>query len=175
MARSRGSSPRFARSRRLTGWDLGPGGTAATSLSASAALVLGSGVIILQDGLTLVRTRGRLSVILNTSANLGEGFQGAMGIGITTAQAFSDIGITALPHPIDEVDWDGWLFHTFLGVHEGLAAATNGSGNIDYEVDSKAMRKLTENMVIFAAIQVVEIGVSTAKVHFDSRCLFKLP
>jgi len=56
-----------------------------------------------------------------------------------------------------------------------LAALQGGSQALRLEVDSKAMRKLPENMVIFCALQVLEVGVSTMAWHFNSRSLFKLP
>ena len=98
-----------------------------------------------------------------------------MGIGVTTVQAFTDIGITALPIPIDDMSWEGWLYHQFFSIHDGGDGMSDGSGSQWVMVDSKAMRKVGSNEVIFAVLQQVEIGVAVGKVHFDSRALFKLP
>ena len=42
------------------------------------------------------------------------------------------------------------------------------------EVDSKAMRKLEEGIVIFGAMDVTEVGASSMQVLFDTRLLLKL-
>ena len=175
MARPRGFHPRSGTSRRKTGWEEGPGGTAVASVSADSSAVLGSGIVALVDGLTLVRLRGIFSFTLDSAGSVGDGFFGAIGIGVTTVQAFTDIGITALPIPIDDMAWEGWLYHQFFSVHDGLDAGADGSGFQRVMVDSKAMRKVGSNEVIFAVHQSVEIGVAVGKIHFDSRALFKLP
>ena len=43
------------------------------------------------------------------------------------------------------------------------------------EVDSKAMRKFPSEFSLYAAIEVVEIGVAELDVFFDSRVLVFLP
>ena len=42
-------------------------------------------------------------------------------------------------------------------------------------IDTKAMRKFRENDSLYAAIETVETGVATLKIHFDSRVLALLP
>jgi len=155
----------------MTNWGLGPGGTGATALSATGVSLLGGGVLPAEK-LTLVRTRGVLDLFLNTAASANDGFFGAMGIGIASDAAF-DAGIVSLPTPLSESIWDGWLYHTFFSVH----ASINSGGTASHqrvEVDSKAMRITSEENVIYAAIEVVEIGVATMDVFFESRMLFKL-
>ena len=82
------------------------------------------------------------------------------------------------------MDWDGWLYWqkvNALGaapITTGAAAAedflTAMTGGRRIEVDSKAMRKLEDGIVIFAVMDVTEVGASAMQVHFDSRILLKL-
>jgi len=168
----------FARGqKRKVGWDRGPGGTAADTITASTSNFFGSVSNVLVDGLTLVRLRGRFSFILTAAAAAGDGYQGAMGIGVTTASATA-AGIASVPTPITEQDWDGWLYWQAISCHAGDATAGSRNwdqANMNIEVDSKAMRKLTEDSSIFAVFEVIEIGTATASLFFDSRILVKLP
>jgi len=105
-----------------------------------------------------------------------DGFHGALGIGIVTDDAFA-IGVTAVPDPIDDMEWDGWLYHRFWDIHS-RGTFSNDDGHINavsFEVDSKAMRKMTEGDTLFAIVQVVEAATATGSIWFDSRALFKLP
>ena len=176
MPRRRGFSQGHSQ-RRRTGWEEGPGGLASTGISATASGFLGAALIPLLDGLTLVRTRGLFNLVLSAAASAGDGYQGAIGIGLTTASAVA-AGIASVPTPITEQDWDGWLFWHVISAHAGDATA--GSRNWDQSnqvipVDSKAMRKFEDGMALFAAFEVTEIGTATASLFFDSRMLFKLP
>ncbi|MBC8547982.1 hypothetical protein H8711_13815 [Clostridiaceae bacterium NSJ-31] len=105
-------------------------------------------------------------------------------MGITTAEAIA-VGITAVPTPISDDQWDGWLYHRFFSLvspsvmNGGAAKDTDGvtgvSAAVRFEVDSKAMRKLPENMAVFVVFQVTEVGIATMQFHFNSRILLKLP
>ncbi len=163
--------------RRKTDWQEGPGGSAQTTITGTGKTILGSGFVLLADGNTLVRTRGHVLHYLESSAAISDGFNGAFGIGIVTAQAFA-IGVTAMPGPVAELDWDGWLFHQFYTIR-GLFVTTPGQSQgpafIRFDVDSKAMRKVDENEVIFAMYEGTESGTVTSRIDFDSRILFKLP
>ena len=100
----------------------------------------------------------------------------AVGIGIVTSDAFA-VGVSAVPDPIDQMEWDGWLYHRFFDLHSSEAALgdqQNGLTSIQFEVDSKAMRKVADNMTLMAVVQAVEIGAAVMVAHFDSRLLVKL-
>jgi len=163
--------------RRKTAWDVGPGGGGIITLTGTVATILGTGSQLTTDGITLVRTRGHMNMWLDLVAAKTDGFVGAFGIGVVTSQAFA-IGVTAMPTPFTDMDWDGWLFHQFVSIR-GLDPATDlnpdGPRFQRFEVDSKAMRKLKEDDTIFAMIDVVESGTATARLDFNSRVLFKLP
>ena len=177
MARSRGFRQVPVRSspKRLTSWEEGPGGTAALGLSASTIQFLGAALTPTQDGLTQIRLRGRLSWFLTLATSAGDGFQGAFGIGKATAAAVL-AGTGSVPTPITEQAWDGWLYWTPISIH-GAVVSSTALGNEtkqDFEIDTKAMRKLYEEDSIYAMIEIVEIGTATATMFFDSRILFKL-
>ena len=176
MARSRSVSfP--GRTRRRVGWDDGTGGVPAQAVTGSTVAFVGNAVSVLTDGTTLVRTRGQLDVFLAGYSAAGDGYQGAFGIGVTTLAAVT-VGITAVPTPITEQTWDGWLYWTPISVHGGEATAGDkdfGPAHQRTIVDSKAMRKLKEDQSLFAVWEVTEIGTATAHIFWDSRCLYKLP
>jgi hypothetical protein len=127
----------------------------------------------------LVRLRGSLQAFLKTGDGANSGFHCVFGIGIASADAFS-IGVTALPNPADDTGWPGWLYWRVFDVHTfgaTIAESMNASGlgSIQFEVDSKAMRKLGVNEVIFASCQTIESGSATMSLFFESRTLLKLP
>ena len=139
MATTRGfSRGRRVSQRRRTSWDEGPGSQAAVSITSSSSVILGSGAESTEDGLTIVRIRGLLSLTQSVGGAL-QGFSGAFGIGIVTTDAFT-VGITAMPTPLDDMDWDGWMFHQFVDVRTtGTFDKLMSTLNKDYPVDSKAM------------------------------------
>jgi len=184
-ARRRGSFPGRQTTRRASSWEEGPGQVGAqTTISSSIASITSSIVLALTDGLTVVRIRGRFHAWLKTAANAAEGFSGAFGIGITTAAALA-AGAGSVPTPITEQAWEGWLYWTPIQLIAPIgpltAAQTTASGMIGQlgtqimEVDTKAMRKIGEDMAIYAAIEVTEVGTASMDYRFDSRMLVKLP
>ena len=174
MAQRRGSFHRASGSKRPVSWGNGPGGTALQLINSSVSILLNAGVQITTPAeMTLMRLRGRMSVHLLTATSVGDGFQGAFGIGKVQAAAF-DAGVASVPTPITEAAADIWIYHTFFGVHANATSAPFGDlSTFEIEVDSKAMRKWDDGEVIFAAIEVVEIGAATANMFFDSRVLVK--
>lgn len=177
MARRRGFTPvRTASNRRKTAWGLGPGGSAVTTISASSKVIVGAGVeSSVNSFLTVVRIRGWLQLFLTAHNTDGDGYFGAFGIGKVSEDAFN-IGATAMPGPITDAGWGGWQYHQFISVHtpDALLFGTEAA-TLNQDVDTKAMRILKSNEVIFAMIEVTEIGIAVLQVHFDSRMLLKLP
>ena len=179
MASSRGSRlPTRGRSpqKRQVAWTAGPGGSGITSITASGSSIVGSGLESTDlDELTLTRTRGILDIFMDgPGVTDGDGYFGAFGIGIVTEPAFA-IGITAVPTPITEISWNGWLWHTFFSVHDGdVSLAPNDGVRQRFMIDGKAQRKLGQDEVLMGVIEVVEIGAATLNVFFDTRVLWKL-
>ena len=178
MARSRrGFSQGHTRPRRTTEWGFGPGGNTVQIFSASGEAILGSGISA-DEEVTIVRLRGLLSCYLTTTvAGVNEGFHGAVGIGICTEDAFG-VGTTAMPDPLADLAWDGWMWHSFFDIHANTSTLSDGvnavSASQRIEVDSKAMRRLMESDVLFAKVEVVEAGTASMGLFFESRVLIKL-
>jgi len=126
----------------------------------------------------LVRIRGYLKARVITGNTAVAGFQGAFGIGIINEAAFA-AGAGSSENPVDDADWNGWIYHRFFAVNlitptiaDGVNAA---SVAFETEIDSKAMRKLKVGDVLFAEVQVVEADIAGLEVQHDSRFLVKLP
>jgi len=171
--------------RRANSWDFGPGQAGAQSqITGSVTTLASASLSVLVDGLTLARLRGMFHSYLSAAAAPQDGFVGAFGIAVATTAAIA-VGATAVPSPITEQDWDGWLYWTpvFLvspGVIDGTVSDDRSSisgqtGSQIQVVDSKAMRKLNEAESIYGALEVSEVGTATMNWHFDSRILLKLP
>ena len=166
--------------RRETSWGLGPGGTAAVPISASATQFLGSVILPNDLGLTIIRMRGEFLAHLSLATGSGDGFSGAFGVGIATAAA-TGVGIGSVPTPVADVADENWIYHRFFSCKSPVAfAAGAAQGGPDIpssfrlEVDSKAMRKFPVGMALYAAIEVFEVGTATINFQFDSRLLLKL-
>ena len=179
MARSR-DFPRGgvrSTSHRQTGWTAGPGGTVLTAITASGVGFIGDSLLVDVDGFTLVRTRGLFTFLLTAAAAAGDGYVGAFGIGIASLAAVI-AGIGSVPTPLAEQNSENWLYWTVISAHAGVVGGVVDVGPAQsqrIEVDSKAMRKFTEEQAMYAVFEVVEEGAATADMWFDSRMLFKLP
>ncbi len=130
-------------------------------------------------GQTVVRIRGYFRAMLTLATVTNDGFHGAFGIGIATLAA-TTAGGGSVPTPITEQGSDNWLYHRYFSVQAGFPFATgadpagNFHGFVDFEVDSKAMRKSPLETAIYASLEVTRVGTANMEVHFDSRVLVKL-
>jgi len=178
VARSRGFGPVRNRTgnRRSVQWELGPGADDqltfdAVSLSTSTTTIFGSGAVATEK-LTVVRIRGFLNIVLLTNDSTPGGFNWSAGIGIVTSDAFA-IGISAMPSPFDDIEWPGWLWHQ-MGAAVSPVTTAGRENYWNFEIDTKAMRKMGINEVLFASIQTGEISTSTASARLATRALIKL-
>ena len=177
MPRSRGSF-RGQSQRRRTSWELGPGNCTPQVFTSAGPAIIGAGIGLTLDGITLARIRGRFSFVITAASAAGDGFCGAFGIGLCKAPAFA-VGVTAVPTPITEQASDDWLFWMPLQVFAGDKTAGDvnwESAHQEFEVDTKAMRKLTIEDIVYAVVEVeTEEGTATGEARFDSRSLVMLP
>ena len=167
--------PRNSGSSRLTAWFSGPRGE--TSLiSGTVVEVFGTGLQALEDGLTIVRVRGELFIqLLSNPAAIGDGYEGAFGMCVVSENAFG-VGVTAIPAPLADVAWNGWLVHRFFNVKGVSATLEDGPGaSARYEIDSKAMRKFKATDVLVGVLEVIEFGTETIQATVRVRTLVKLP
>lgn len=156
---------------RVSSWSTGPGGTTATQISATSAVLVGSGSTPTIP-LTVLRLRGELLIHLDTVGSAGDGYRGAFGVGIASLPAFT-AGINSLPTPITEDADENWLYHTYFAVTSPTATLADQTGSTFFRmtIDSKAMRKADVDKVFYAAIEVVETGAAVMTCSFDSRFL----
>jgi len=134
--------------RRRTGWTGGLGGNGAassqatlTSITATGTSILGDGLQSEIDGLTIVRIRGLLNLQLSSASAAYSGYDGAFGIAVVSGDAFA-VGTTAIPKPIEDSSWDGWMWHQYFSLKNAGTYTTATSSNIqNLEIDCKAMRK----------------------------------
>ena len=178
MAHSR----RFARpirsSRRTTLWNEGPFSQAIQSVTAAGLTIIGTGQSAF-GSTTIVRIRGEFVMWLEVVTAIGDGFtRGAVGIGIVTADAFG-IGGTAMPSPGSNADWGGWMWYQSFGPLVGLSVTeADNSGRLSmvrFPIDTKAMRKMQPNEVLFGALSLsTEIGAATVSFGMNTRMLVKL-
>ena len=180
MALRRGfTQSRVARApRRQTSWSVGPGGSSLTAISASANTILGGAVQVVPEGSTLVRTHGSFQAYLASANAIDSGFHAALGITLVSNEAFN-AGSAAIPDPLLDVDWEGWLFHRLFDLHAVDAAPATNPVNqltsIQFAFDSKAMRKFDVGLSLVGMLGTAENGTSAAMgVWFDSRVLIKL-
>jgi len=181
MARSRGFSSRgIGRSRRLTGWEEGPLGTI-TGVTVASTTVFPIAQQAQTDGLTIVRTRGELLVFLSASIGALEGFRWGFGMCIVSENA-SGVGVTALPSPLVDIAWDGWMvFETGTLKQPQTVAAIESASNAGSSmarivIDSKAMRKFKATDALVALLEVDrEVGAANFEAELSTRILLKLP
>ena len=174
---------RFARptcSRRKLSWGSGPSAAdvAISTSDTNTLWTLGS-LLAVDSESTIVRTHGIASLFLRSATAQGDGYLGAIGIGITTIQAFTTGGATSCPDPQQDPNWDGWLFHQFFdlrAITATLADGVNANAVVaKVMIDSKAKRILNDDMVIFGAISGTESGTAVLELQARTRILLMLP
>ena len=109
------------------------GGTLLFSLNA-AALAL--------RPFTIVRTRFLVGIVSDQLA-ASETQVGALGMAVVSDQAVA-VGVTAIPTPVTDMASDLWFVHQLLYNEFTFASGVgfNEDGLHQYEIDSKAMRKV---------------------------------
>jgi len=166
--------------RRKKVWGVGPDANA-VAISAANVKVLWTNGIVLTSPLegTLARIRGQAHIQVNTVSAIASGFRGAIGIGVVNEDAFN-AGIGALPGPVSDKEWDGWMFHTFFDVRSITATIADGVNasavHVRIDIDTKAMRKWQFDQVLMGMIETdTEVGTAILRLDADSRALLLLP
>ena len=170
--RQRGSS-----NRRKTAWSAGPR-QANIQFTAAGASLWALGSQALEDGLTVVRVRGQFLISLIAATSISDGFE-RFGLGIcnVTENAFG-IGVTAVPDPLVDIGWDGWLYHQLVAGVTGFSTTETGASAAEVvrmEIDSKAMRKTRAGDILIGVIGIgTETGAATVQFRAETRILDKL-
>ena len=112
-----------------------------------------------------------MSLFLATNAN--DGFNYAFGIGKASLAAFT-AGVASVPTPFTEAAYSGWLWHTMGFIGSPVAGAEGTTRDtLIISIDSKAMRKLEADEVLYLAGEFGEVGTATMIVKAATRMLFK--
>ncbi len=161
------------RSQRIRDWGLGPA-TFESTVIATGKLLWTVGATPAQN-LTVIRTRGLVTVSLQVASGIGDGYAGAHGIYMMTEDAFA-VGVTAALDLQADSNSDMWLWHSFFDVHGVTATIADGSNAVSnvhrIEIDSKAMRKdFDAERVMVGVTGVEETGTASLQIHSDSRML----
>jgi len=153
--------------RRKTQW-IGPPLQGYITVASGGATLISS--LVLEEPTTAVRVRGMVSIqpqLTNADIEL----IGAVGIGVVSAEALA-VGITALPEPYSDADWGGWMvWRSFAYQFRFEDATATQYPRWDFEVDSKAMRKVGPSD---ALVFVAESFAGAFKVADTTRQLLKL-
>jgi len=171
LPRSRGRSFVRGQKRQVT-W-IGPADQGYISVGAAGSTLLADfapGTVGI-DKPTIVRTRGDISIVPAVlSADLE--VVGAFGVGVVSAQAFA-IGITAIPKPFDDANWDGWYVWQAINfvVEAGATVQSFSPADRIITVDSKAMRKIADNEVL---VLVAQSQQGAFRISAPLRTLLKL-
>ena len=123
-------------------------------LAAGPSGTFSGGVIfateVFTQDVTILRTRGQISVAAEDIA-AGDLYMVAYGIGIAEETALDAF---AVPVPITDADWDGWMLHQTIYVRgEPSGVGESAASDVSIEIDSKAMRKIQSGNGIFISAQ----------------------
>jgi len=165
--------------KRKTAWAAGPN-IVDSVLSATGTTLWTTGVQLTSPGeVTIARIRGSVHLTMIVSGAAGDGFRGAMGIGLVNFDAFTTGGVNSVPKPLDDEEWDGWMWYQYFDVRAVTATlsdgANAGSAHLRIPIDTKAMRKFNDFMILFGSVQLVESGAATVELQGDTRILGMLP
>ena len=165
MARPRG----FVRTgqRRLTQW-IGPALQGYIAVATGGATVIAS--VPFLEKATIARTRGNVSIKPEAVASDTE-LIGAVGFGVVSSEALA-AGVASIPEPFTDADWSGWfVWRSFSYDFEFSDASGLNYPDWNFEVDSKAMRKVGPNE---SAVIVAESFSGAFRISIPLRMLVKL-
>ncbi len=173
--------------RRQSSWTAGPGGGTGAEhtigASSSSTSLWSTGLIPLEEGLTIVRIRGELLAFLTAATAALDGFVCGFGITLVSDEAFA-AGAASIPSPIDDIDYDEWMYYTTFSLKASAIIAGGAAEDHDsmlavtaakrIEIDNKAMRKFPVGKTMVALLEVQEIGTAVVSADLDIRTLVKL-
>ena len=179
MAFSRGfrGSRGQTRVRRTSSWDGGPNALPITLGAVDKQNWTNGVTLTTETKVTLVRIRGMIEIHVISVSAIGDGFDGAWGIGIVSADAFA-AGVASQPGALTDPEWPGWMAHGFFNVR--AISATIGDGVnavaafVRIPIESKAMRKFGSSEVLMGSMELVENGSASGEFWADCRILAKL-
>ena len=151
----------------MTQW-IGPADQNFVNVASGGATLVSS--VLLGEPATVVRVRGQVSIKPTTYA-ADITIVGAWGMGIVSEEAFN-AGVASIPEPFSDADWGGWFVWRNFSFHFEVIDNTGVFlASWDFEVDSKAMRKIGVNEVL---VHVAESNLGAYSIAEGVRTLIKL-
>ncbi len=141
--------------------------------------LLGNAIIPINSQ-TVLRCRGFVSAQFDATVQVGDIMLLTFGICVVSQDAQA-VGATAMPDPFDDASWPGWLWFQLGALHTPIKAITTGAGDPNFpfwqrvDIDTKSMRKLRQNEVLFMNVQVGETAAATMDIRGATRVLAMLP
>ena len=158
--------------RRKTTW-VGPADQGYLAVAAGAKIIVAS-FDAASNGLaspTIVRSRGQVSIFPGAGVTGDVEIVGAYGLAIVSDRAFA-AGVASIPGPWTDAGWDGWfVWRSFHYTQEFLDATSMLRNFENQEVDSRAMRKITDDETIVLIAESQAIGF---EISMPLRILMKL-
>ncbi len=120
---------------------------------------------------TVVRERGQIWYASDQNAAT-ESVVGAVGLCVVSELAAA-AGAASIPGPITNADWDGWYgwFPMLTRIEFSDATGVQNPAGVVMPFDTKAMRKVEDNMSVVVMVESVTNGL---RLTYASRTLFKL-
>ena len=167
MGRPHRNFSRSSSSRRKSQW-IGPAEQAYITVASAGATLIEFASF--EEPLTVVRTRGFVS-IKPASPTADIEIIGAFGLGIVSTEAFT-AGVASMPEPFTDADWSGWyVWRSFAYDFEFNDATGINYPTWNFELDSKAMRKIGPNETI---VGIAESFSGAFNISANTRSLVKL-
>jgi len=161
--------------RRLTDW--GAGVNAGGVGAAATGKFLWTTSLSVSSPFTMIRLRGYAHITLASSAAVGDGFTGAIGVALVNTDAFL-AGAGSIPGPFTDQNWDGWFYHHFFDVRSITATIADGANasaaSQRIVIDSKAMRKWDPSETMVGMFEVSESGAASIELNAQTRVLLKV-
>lgn len=155
------------KSSRLTQW-IGPAVQGPVGVASGGATALAFAAFT--ESQTVIRTRGVVSI--NPQAVSADvDITGAVGICVVSDEA-RVAGVASMPEPFTDGDWGGWYVWLPFSFHfEFATAAAVNYPNWNFEIDSKAMRRVSPNETL---VCVAESQTGAFEIAASIRTLVKL-
>ncbi len=121
----------------------------------TASLLTTVGAAVEDADQTLVRTRGKVTGLLN-AGSASEDCIVAIGIAVLESRAIA-AGVASLPRPGSDRNSDAFVYVDYLSVSSGAEAAVVPDFLMDtLSIDSKAMRKLSQELSVVVIAETVQ-------------------
>ena len=138
-----------------------------TATFGAATLLKGllSGFLVAEEAaLTLVRTRGMITMGILTSGAANNVITGAYGQIVVSTDAIG-VGITAVPGPLTDIENDWYVWVPFALRADTIAEApVNITSNMAINYDSRGQRKLKNGEALISVIEMCQSDGTTGMV-----------